>query len=255
MPAELTNQQVADAADFLDQAAAAGAPLPPIPEACRPGTALDGGRIFAERWRRNPRPAVAWKAAPAGEEIATAPFFEGMVLPSPARLPAAGFNLCIVEAEIAFRIGRALPPAADPRDEAAVLDAVEAAFAAIEAPNIRYADGVSVGVPSIAADGIGAQALIIGPAIDQWRERDLAALPVTIEADGEPVAEGRPPADRPNPVAMLVRFLNALSLQDRTVDAGCIITTGAAALIAPGAAGRRYVARFEGIGEVELALD
>ena len=255
MPAGLTDQQVAEAADFLDRATAAGAPLPPIPEACRPRTALDGGRIFAERWRRNPRPAAAWKAAPAGDEIVTAPFFEGMVLPSPARLPAADFNLCIVEAEVAFRIGRTLPPADDPRGEAAVLDAVEAAFIAIEAPNIRYADGVSAGLPSIAADGIGAQALIIGPAIDQWREQDLSALPVTIEDDGEPAAEGRPPADRPDPVAMLVRFLNVLSLQGRTVDAGHVITTGAAALVAPGAAGHEYVVRFHGIGEAELALD
>lgn len=254
MTATLTDQQVAEAADFLDRAAATGSPLPLIPESCRPQAPSDGGRIYAERWRRDPRPAVAWKAAPAGSEIVTAPFFEGMLLRSPAGLPASDFNFCIVEAEVAFRIGRALAPSADARDEADMLDAVEAAFAVIEAPNIRYADGISAGLPSIAADGIGAQALIIGPEIGGWRERDLSALPLVITDDGEPVAEGRPPAERPDPVAMLVRFLNALSEQGRTVDAGQIITTGAAGLVAPGAAGHCYVARFDGIGEVEMTL-
>lgn len=254
MTAMLTDQQVAQAADFLDSAAASGSPLPPIPESCRPQTASDGGRIYAERWRRNPRPAIAWKAAPVGGEIVTAPFFEGMLLRSPAELPASDFNFCIVEAEIAFRIGRDLAPSPGALDEAAVLDAVESVFAVIEAPNIRYADGPSVGVPSIAADGIGAQALIIGPEISGWRDRDLSALPLVITDNGEPVAEGRPPAERPDPVAMLARFLNALSEQGRTVDAGQIITTGAAGLVAPGSAGHGYVARFDGIGEVEMTL-
>ena len=254
MAARLTDAQVREAADFLDAAAAAGGPLPAIPESCRPELPADGGRIFQERWSRNPRPAAAWKAAQVGEEIVTAPFFEGMVRESPAELAGADFNLCIVEGEVAFRMGGALEPAAGERGAAELLEAVDAAFVAIEAPNIRYADGTSAGVPSIAADGIGAQALILGPEIPDWRERDLAALPLSIEADGERIAEGRPRDQRPDPVGMLVRFANALSEQGRTVEAGQVITTGAAGLFAPGVAGRTYVARFEGIGEVVMAL-
>ena len=254
MAGRLTDAQVLEAADFLDAAAAAGGPMGAIPESCRPGTGADGGRILMERWSRNPREAVAWKAAEAGGQFVLAPFFEGMVRESPAEFAAGDFNFCVVEAEVAFRMGRGLEPAAGVREAEEVLDAVEAAFLAIEAPNIRYADGPRAGLPSIAADGIGAQALILGPEIPDWRERDLAELAVVIEANGEQAAEGRAKEERPDPVGMLTRFANALSEQGRTLEAGQAVTTGAAALVAPGVAGTTYVVRADGVGEVVMSL-
>lgn len=254
MAGRLTDAQVLEAADFLDAAAAAGGPVAAIPESCRPETGVDGGRILMERWSRNPREAVAWKAAQAGGEFVLAPFFEGMVRESPAEFAAGDFNFCVVEAEVAFRMERTLEPASEARSEAEVLDAVAAAFLVIEAPNIRYADGPRAGLPSIAADGIGAQALILGPEIGDWRERDLAELPVVIEANGEQVAEGRAKEERPDPVGTLVQFANALSEQGRTIEAGQLITTGAAGLVAPGVGGTTYVVRSAGVGEVVMTL-
>lgn len=254
MAGRLTDEQVREAADFLDAAAAAGGPMKAIPESCRPVTGVDGGRILMERLSRNPRAAVAWKAAQAGGEFVLAPFFEGMVRESPAEFSAAEFNFCVVEAEVAFRMGRELALVSEARSEAEVLDAVEAAFLAIEAPNIRYAEGPRAGLPSIAADGIGAQALILGPEIGGWRERDLAELELVIEANGEQVAEGRAKEERPDPTGTLTRFANALSEQGRTVEAGQVITTGAAALVAPGVGGTRYVVRAAGVGEAAMSL-
>ena len=161
MPDALSDQQVSAAADFLDAAAAAGGPLPAIPEECRPQTAADGQRIFAARWAKTGAPAVAWKAAVLGGEMMLAPFFEGMLSESPLQISAALFNHCVIEGEVAFRIGSGLAPRAGGYSDAEVQAAVSSAHAAIEAPNIRYAE--PAGMPGMAADGIGAQALVIGP--------------------------------------------------------------------------------------------
>ncbi|MCY3558775.1 MAG: hypothetical protein OXH13_09040 [Chloroflexi bacterium] len=250
MPDALTDAQVEQAADFLDEATANGLPLPPIPKSCRPQSAADGGRIYWERWSRDPKPAVAWKAAVVGEDMVLAPFFEGMVMNSPASIPGADFVACILEAEVAFRLDREYAPTDGGYGEASVLDGVSNAYVVIEAPNNRY--GGVPEFPSMAADGVGNQALIVGPEIEDWRNRDLVSLPCSIQIDGKVVAEGRD--GRPNPIEVLVATVNEINNRGMTVSAGEIITTGAAALHPGGQAGMEVKIEFPGIGSVELSL-
>ena len=251
MPDALTDEQVAAAADFLDAAAAAGGPLPAIPEECRPQTAADGERVFAARWAKTGEAAIAWKAAAVGGAMALAPFFEGMVLDSPAQMAGASFNHCVIEAEVAFRMGTAVAPRDGGYSDDEVQAAVSAAFGVIEAPNIRYAE-LPPNFPAMAADGIGAQALVIGPEIADWRERDLDAIEVEVLFDGEKVAEGRP--ERPSPLGILTAAVNEIGARGMTVEAGQLITTGAAALHQPAVAGQTATIRFPGVGEVVLEL-
>ena len=246
----LTDAQVQEAADFLDAATASGPPLPLIPESCRPQTAADGGRIFGLRWSRNPRPATGWKAAVVGGEMALAPFFEGMVIDAPAALKAGDFVNCIIEAEVAFRLRLDFAPRESEYSADEVLDGVAAAYGVIEAPNIRYAQ--NAGMPSIAADGIGAQALIIGPEIIDWRDRALESLPCQISINGEVVAQGRD--ERPNPIEVLVATVNEINRRGMTAEAGQMITTGAATLYAPGEPGQDVLVQFPEIGVVQLML-
>ncbi len=251
MSESLTEAQIVEAADFLDQAAADGLPLPAIPDAFAPQTAADGGRVYWERWSRNQRPAVAWKAAVIGGDMVLAPFFEGMVLESPASMAASDFVFCILEAEVAFRMGRDFAPSDGGHSEADVLDGVSNAHIVIEAPNNRY--GGAAVMPSMAADGVGNQALVIGPEIVDWRSSDLAALPCQIVLDGEIIAEGR--VERPRPIEVLVATINEINNREMTVSAGEVVTTGAAALHPLGPTGpREVVIRFPTIGDVELSL-
>ena len=246
----LTEAQVKEAADFLDEATANGLPLPAIPETCRPATAADGGRIYWERWSRNPTPAIAWKAAVIDGDMVLAPFFEGMVMDSPASIPGDTFVTCILEAEVAFRLGQDFAPNAGGHSADDVLGGVSNAYIVIEAPNSRFEGGAPM--PSMAADGVGNQALIIGPEIDDWESKDLVALDCEILVDGERVAEGRD--GRPNPTEVLVATVNEINNRGMTVAAGEVITTGAAAIHVPGLAGQDVVIRFPGIGDVELSL-
>ncbi len=246
----LTDAQVIEAADFLDEATANGLPLPPIPESCRPQSAADGGRIYWERWSRNQRPAVAWKAAVIEGDMVLAPFFDGMVLDSPASIPGSDFVNCILEAEVAFRLGQDFAPTDGGHSEDAVLGGVSNAYIVIEAPNSRFSE--PPGMPGMAADGVGNQALIIGPEIDDWQSKELVALPCQILINGEVMAEGRD--GRPNPTEILVATVNEINARGMTVSAGEVITTGAAAIHVPGLAGQEVTIRFPEIGDVELSL-
>ena len=250
MSQALTDAQVKEAADFLDQATATGLPLPQIPESCSPQTPADGGRIYWERWSRDPKPAVAWKAAVIEDDMVLAPFFDGMVLDSPAALPGDTFVTCILEAEVAFRLGQSFAPTDGSHSAADVLGGVSNAYIVIEAPNSRFDGGA--GMPSMAADGVGNQALIIGPEIEDWQSKDLVALDCEILIDGESVAEGRD--GRPNPTEVLVATVNEINNRGMSVSAGEVITTGAAAIHVPGQAGQEITIRFPDIGDVNLSL-
>ncbi len=107
-------------------------------------------------------------------------------------------------------------------------------------------------MPGMAADGVGNQALIIGPEIDDWQSKELVALPCQILINGEAMAEGRD--GRPNPTEILVATVNEINARGMTVSAGEVITTGAAAIHVPGLAGQEVTIRFPGIGDVELSL-
>lgn len=246
----LSDAQVAAAADFLDAAAAAGPPYAAIPQDCRPATAADGQRVFAARWARTDAAAAAWKAAVLGGAMVLAPFFDGMLYDSPASLAGASFHRCIVEGEVAFRIGSALAPREGGYRGADVQAAVAAAHAVIEAPNVRFAEPPEM--PSFAADAIGAQVLVMGPEITDWRGRDLRRVEVEILLDGEAVAEGRD--ERPDPLEILTAAVNEIGAQGMTVEAGQVITTGAAAVYQPARAGQTAVVRFPGIGEIVMEL-
>ena len=121
--AQLTDEQVADAAAFLAQARARGGPLPAFPEACRPATIGDAYRIAqATRSPADTRPD-GWKAGASSAAqlrdagLATppvAPLFPGVLCESPADLDGATYHLCIMEAEVAFRVATGLPSRPDP---------------------------------------------------------------------------------------------------------------------------------------------
>ena len=250
MSAALTDAQIQEAADFLDEATANGLPLPQIPDSCQPQTAADGGRIYWERWSRNPQPAIAWKAAVIDADMALAPFFEGMVMDSPATIPGDTFVTCILEAEVAFRLGRDFAPVDGGHAAESVLGGVANAYIVIEAPNSRFDGGA--GLPSMAADGVGNEALIIGPEIDDWQSKDLVSLDCEIIIDGESVAEGRD--GRPNPTEILVATINEINARGMSVSAGEVVTTGAAAIHVPGRAVQEITIRFANIGDVHLSL-
>ena len=261
--AQLTDDQVADAVAFLGQARARGGPLPALPEACRPATMGDAYRIAqATRSPADTRPD-GWKAGASSAAqmrdagLATppvAPLFPGVLCESPVDLDGATYHLCIMEAEVAFRLAAGLPSRPAPYTMSEVRDAVAGAHLVIEAVNFPFADGPAVGLPSIVAAGFAVGNLVVGPTIGDWAARDLRTLDVELLIDGECVARGLEGDARCDPLGVLLAMANDLSARGFGLEAGQIATTGAAAAPTPARPGQTAVVRVAGVGEVVARL-
>lgn len=255
--------RIEEAAAFILRARASGEPYDALPEACRPATVFEGMKISERIADQLGRRTVAWKAGfSAPKQMAdlgtTSPpwgrLFEGMLYESPASLPGRAYRQPLMEAEVAFRLGSALPSRAKGYTKDEVLDAVASAHLAIEGADVRYRDGFAAGLPSIVADSFAVQALVIGPEIPDWRSRDLDTLPVELEIDGEVKGKAFEGDARCRPVEVLVAMANDFSTRGLGFAAGQYVTTGAAAAPTLATPGQTVVARFPGIGEVVVQL-
>jgi len=259
----LTDDQISTAAMFLRDAIAAGGALPAIPEEVRPTSIDDASRIAdlvrgdgvgrPEGWKAGASSAAQMRDLGASTPP-TAPLGAGVLRESPADLDAGGYQLCVMEAEVAFKLAADLPAreAAYTMDE--VRDAVGSAHIVIEAANFPFADGPSVGMPSIIASGFAVAALVVGPEIADWRDRDLAALEVELLLDGEVAARGLEGEARCDPLGVLLSMANDFSSRGFGMEAGQVVTTGAAATPTPAQPGQTTTVRFAGIGEVVARL-
>jgi 2-keto-4-pentenoate hydratase len=258
----LSDAQVEAAARHLEAGFAAGLPLAAIPEDIRPASIEDSERIAA-RLRSDPGPLDGWKAGASSpaqmrdlgvSTPPTAPLPAGVLVESPADLDASAYYLPVMEAEVAFRMASDLPPRDQPYSVEEVSDAVAGAHIAIEAANFPFEGGPAAGMPSIIAAGFAVAYLVLGPEIEYWRERDLRALDVQLLLDGEVAATGLEGAARCDPLGVLVSMANDFSARGFGLEAGQVVTTGAAAAPTPAQPGQTVTVRFGDVGEVIARL-
>lgn len=207
---------------------------------------LDGGR----------RPS-AWKAiAPQkGSEPCASPVPSTRVLLSPAQVSAARFYMIGVEAEIAFRIGRDLPPRAKPYGEGEVAQAIEEALVLIELVDTRLANWREAPALWKLADFQSNGAFVVGTGVRDWRALDFLTQGVVLEVDGvvRVQATGTHPAG--NPCVLLPWLAEHCARRCGGLRAGDIVTTGSWTGIQFVSPAATAVARFPGIGEARVRID
>jgi 2-keto-4-pentenoate hydratase len=174
-----------------------------------------------------------------------APFFHA----SPASVTLARFVAPLLECEIAFRLGRDLPPREDPYDRADIEDAVEALVPAIEIADCR----LPADAPDLLklADDMGNGAFIAGNAVRDWRGVDLKGREVVLPLDGSDVARGPCAKILGDPLMGVVGLANAQPLPAGGLKRGQIVTTGTCITPVAMKAGA-YVADFGTLGRVAL---
>src|ERR1700674_1922283 len=154
-----------------------------LPEACRPADVADALAI-QERVRELLGAAIGgWKCSlpSAAREVAVAPIFASTITSnSPCTiLPIEG--KARIEPEIAFVIGRDLPPRATPYSDAEVRAAVRETRTVLELIGPRYADPAAVTYPEFLADNIANQGLFVGPVVADRLELALEAFRISID--------------------------------------------------------------------------
>lgn len=234
-------------------AARGGVPVHELPQSCRPQSDADAYQIQDAVIRQLGEPIGGWKvgAASASSAAFCAPICQGRVRPSPASFSHAELRIIGIEAEIAFRLGRDLPPRAAPYDRAEVT-ASATLHPAIEVVDSRYADFRSLDRLSILADNSSNGGLVYGAALQDWESYDLGHTMITVTEDGEPFADSRNSGAR-DPVAALVDFANLMNARGGA-KAGMFVTTGSRTGMVFTRRGARVTADFGPLGRVEVAF-
>lgn len=234
--------------------------LPPTLEAAYAVQARHAAKLATASGAR----IVGWKLGATSPQTMAAlgfsepfhgPFLSDAVAASPARLARGDFFICLLEAEITFRLGQDMPGRDGGWTAQAAAEAVASAHPSIEIADSRLADPRGADPRAVIADLGAAGALVLGPAIEDWRVLNLAALPGCLRVDGETVSEGLGAATLGGPLQALAWFAQVRAEAGTPLKAGDLVATGAFAPPVPGRAGTVVAADFGPAGFVELTLD
>ncbi|MEJ0068383.1 MAG: hypothetical protein WDO24_06275 [Pseudomonadota bacterium] len=206
------SDEVRQAADLLVAARRRRQPLDGLPPALRPPNPAAAFAIQDAVMAQLGERAGGWKVGLApGAAPSCAPMFASLIHPSPLTLPAADVPLLGIEAEIAVRLGRDLPPRATPYVREDVLAAIDGVCAAIEIVDSRYREFLKCSPDDKLADNVGNGAFTYAAPIAEWRGLDLSALRVRLEVGGKTLVDkvgGCPSGD---PILAVVWLANHLT--------------------------------------------
>lgn len=254
---------VEEAVEILWQARRGRRVIDGLPERVRPRTLADAYRI-QDALAARLGPTAGWFVGCSNPLIQRqlgldgpyyAPLIASTVHASPARLPASDYPSITYEVEFAFRIGRDLPSRPEPYSRAEVAEAVAAVHPSIELVTSCLADWTKQPILDLIADNGTDGALIHGTAVTDWRGIDLSKVATELEVDGVRVRRGSGADVLGDPLVTLTWLANALRERGRGLRADDICNTGSSTPMYVGKAGDRVVARFHGLGEVELQIE
>jgi 2-oxo-3-hexenedioate decarboxylase/2-keto-4-pentenoate hydratase len=180
--------------------------------------------------------------------------FADTVHTSPASTACSEYTHFGVECEVAVRLARGLPAARAPYDRARVMDAVGevmAAFELVDDRSVNY-DEFSGNILSFIGDNAWNAGVVLGRAVVNWRDLDLAAARGVMQVNGEQVAEGIGADVMGHPLDALAWLANAQAARGSALKADMLVMTGsiiATRFVEPGDT-LRFV--MEGMPDVRL---
>jgi 2-keto-4-pentenoate hydratase len=193
-------------------------------------------------------------AAPPGMPTSAAIVPAAGIRRSPASWTVPPGQQIGIETEIAVRFNRDLPPRGTPYSLDEVLDAVDAAFPAIELVKSRYTDMRAVTPLETMADNVAHAGFVHGPDVANWRSFDLKSLKVKQVCGGVTQVEkigGNPSGDPLVPLLWIANHLHQFGLH---LQAGQIVTTGSTTGLIFVDRNQKVMSAFEGFGEVSVDL-
>jgi 2-keto-4-pentenoate hydratase len=249
----MTPLAIQQAASLLAQARRSGVLLDGFPASCRPANIDDAHAIQDATLVALNETVAGWKVAlPLEGRTVHGAIIRSRVVPSGGSIRAAEVPLLGVEAEVAFRFDRDLPPR-DRRYTYEEIAETVTAFPAIEIVDSRFRDYGGAPLIERIADCVSNGAFVQGAPQPRWREFDLTRLDVRLVVDGELIA--RRTGDHPagNPFAPAVELANAMREREG-VRAGQFATTGSFTGLNFAKAGQKVTAILEGFGSADVHL-
>lgn len=224
------------------RAACAGLPVP-----------ADASRAMAVQALVQGRLGVAvggWKVALGPE---TLPIAAPLLDLHPASSEIDLFPGCVIEVELAVRLGRDLPPRkAGSYERANVLAAIESVVLGIEVIGGRFDDAANVPFLSFLADHLGNRGYVVGEELPVSTLDMLAGTTCAVSLNGDSIHCA--PAIHPagDPLLPLMAYANRQSDGVGGLKAGQIVTTGSLCGVLPIRAAGRLEARLDEIATVSV---
>jgi 2-keto-4-pentenoate hydratase len=243
------------AARTLIAARETGKPIDALAAAARPQSPADAYTI--QDLSMHALGAIGgWKvgARSPDAEPACSPLPASLVLPSPQSFVPMRFPLHLVEAEIAFTLGRDLPPRAQPYTIDDLAAAVASVHAAIEILASRYIDFRAQDPLSQLADFQNNGALVVGPGRTTDTRVDQKTAAVELDVGGAPVLQVTGGNTAGDVFRLLAWLANHAAARCGGLRKGQVVTTGSCIGMYEVPPQSRVRATFTGLEPVEVAL-
>jgi len=253
---EARKQQLHEAATLLINARRNHAPIADLPAALAPAS-LDEAYLIQDTIAAAFGPIGGWKigagsleATPAFAPMPLAWFFaDGATLPGPR------FRYRVLEAEIAFLLGKDLPARATPYTREEVVAAIASCHPIIEELESGLIDPKAVAPFTSSADLQMNGAFIYGPAIANWQSIDFHTETVALTVDGKVEVQRTGSNTSGDLMRLLPYIANEASSRTGGLKAGQWITTGSWTGNTPARAGSHAEAAFTHAGRVALRFE
>jgi 2-keto-4-pentenoate hydratase len=244
----MDQRAVVQAAELLVAARRTGKLLCALPSSCKPQTLEDALAIQDASLAALGETVAGFKVAIVDGRAVRAPIMASRVFASAAQVKAATMPLLGIEAEIAFRFERDLPPGKYSYEDVA---AAVSAFAAIEIVDSRFRDHQAVSAQERNADFITNGGFVRGPSAAGWRTLDLVNVAVTLTIGGQEIMKRTGGHAAGDPLKPAVALANDLP---GGIKAGQFVTTGTYTGLVFAKPGQTVAAAFAGFGPVELVF-
>lgn len=259
----MADEKAREAARLLQDAWAAGAPIPALPESCAPTSEAEAIAISDAILADFGHEIGGWKIGATAEAAQKAmgfsqPFIGAIraanVIEGTATFAFADLNRPIVESEYAYRLKADLPARAAPYDRAEVEAAVGSIIIGIELPLSRLGPDNGLGPLALIADHGGTGYYVIGAEYEDWRKVDAVNTEVALTFGGEEAGRGTGEGMMGDPLNALAWFANHMSGKGIGLKAGQFVSTGSCTGVIPAPGPTEAVADFGPEGQVKLVL-
>ena len=242
------------AAALLLRARLSGEPLPALPEALLPADA-DAAYAIQQAVGRQLGAVGGWKVGAKGPTLqpTCAPVLANSIGTSPGTIASHACRLRGVEAEIAVRLLRDLPPRDRPYAEDDLAAAIGPAMPALEVVDSRFASMARQPALALLADGLSNAGLVLGAA-GGVLPADAARQQAEIFFDRQRVAGGAGGNPAGNLLRLLAWLANHAARWAGGLREGQVVTTGSWTGLLFAARGTHVRALLGGLGAVELSF-
>ena len=179
------------------------------------------------------------------------PLLGPYVRDAPTQVRVSSLIAPLLECEVAFVLSSDLPARAEPYTQTEIESVIAAIVPVFELADLRVPASSSDLMKL--ADVMGNGLFIVGQRIDDWRQFDLSAIPVSLNHDGVTIGNGSSGRILGNPLLAVIALANAQPLPEPGLRAGQIITTGTCTTPIGISVGT-YTADFGPLGRVEMTV-